>query len=305
MPEQGIRSTYSQCPFQIYMCDDDGVMSTGSAFFYFVGLEWFLVTNWHNFSGRHFLTKEPLNPSGRFPTYIKGKLSSWLPDVPGRQAGSFLIEARRIEIYQDYQPLWFEHPGLGTSCDVVALPMERPENCPDFMHNAANQISSLKIPVMPGTNAFVVGFPRSISVGIGLPLWKAGFIASEPYYDVTIGGEISEVGGLMGGITLPAFFIDAQTREGMSGSPVFAAYTGNWDASNPYKPIDFDSPGFWSRNDVLFGETGVEFVGCYGARIGKQEEGAALGLCWREDAIKEICSRKVPAQHPHIKTAAS
>lgn len=301
MPEKGVRSTYSQCPFQIYLCDDEGTISTGSAFFYAVENEWFLITNWHNFSGRHFLTKEPLSSPGRFPTYIKAKLSSYVVTSKGQ----FTTLAQRVDIYKDYEPVWFEHPTLGSTCDVVALPMQRPERCPDFMHNAANLVSRIRIPIKPGCAAFIIGFPRSISVGFGLPLWKAGYIASEPFYDVTIGGELSEIAGMGGGAQLPAFFIDSQTREGMSGAPVFASYTGNWDSSNPYEAPDTESPGFWQRDDVMLGENRMEFIGCYSGRIGKSEEGAALGLCWREDTIKAICLGKRKGSHPQINSGAS
>jgi hypothetical protein len=294
MPENGIRSTYSQSPFQIFMYDDAGVISTGSGFFYEYGEESFLITNWHNFSGRHFLTRAPISDSSRFPTYIKVKLSTY---IDGHR---FTTVAQRVDIYKDYEPCWYQHPSLGQKCDVVALPLNRPKNCPEFMHNAANCISKIKIPVKPGCTAFIIGFPHSLSVGFGLPLWKSGYIASEPHYDIELGGSLSEIAGTQGGIQLPAFFIDSLTRSGMSGSPVFAAYTGNWDSSDPYKELNTDDPDFWNRDDVLLGENRMQFIGCYSGRVGKEEEGAALGLCWREDVIQEICKSRKIGEHPQI-----
>jgi hypothetical protein len=294
---KGVRSTYSQCPFQIYMCDDCGVISTGTGFFYSHADEWHLITNWHNLSGRHFLTKEYL--SDRVPAFIEVKLQSYAVDGHCFPNGLFTSVAQRIDIYKDFEPVWFEHPDLGSTCDVIAPPMKRPETCPEGMHNAANLIGSIRIPVKPGNTTFIIGFPRSISVGFGLPLWKAGYVASEPFYDVTLGGEISKIGGLSGGTKLPAFFIDSLTREGMSGSPVFAQYTGTWDTSDPYKPIDPDNPEFWHRKDIAIAGNSMEFVGCYSGRIGKKEESAALGLCWREDVIQKICSSKKIARYPH------
>ncbi|MCD9015479.1 serine protease [Parachryseolinea silvisoli] len=296
MPEKGIRSTYSQSPFQILMYDDQGMLSTGTGFFYELRDELFLITNWHNFSGRHFLTKDPLSPQKRFPLFIQTKLSTYI-DKERRQ---FTAIAHRIEIYTNYSPCWYEHPEMGSDCDVVALPIKRPGDCADNMHNAANKIARIKIPVLPGNSVFVIGFPKSISVGFGLPLWKSGYIASEPHYDITIGGSISPVGGLQNGRNIPAFFIDTQTREGMSGSPVFASYIGSWDSSNPYTGINPDAPDFWDRDDVILGDNRMEFIGCYSGRIGATEEGAALGLCWREDVIVKICESKKVAKHPHI-----
>lgn len=299
MPQNGVRSTYSQCPFQLLMYDDQGLISTGTAFFYSINNDWFLITNWHNISGKHFITKQPLSNS-RFPTYLKAKISSYVFDQNG-----FIPFAQKIDIYKEYQPVWYQHPNLGSDCDVIAIPLNKPLFCPEFMHNAANLISSIKIPVKPGNTAFIIGFPKSLSIGFGLPLWKSGYIASEPYYPVTIGGEVSEIGGLKNGKELPAFYIDSQTREGMSGSPVFASYIGNWDLNDPYEPINPNDPNFYQRDDVALGENRMEFVGCYSGRIGLAEEGAALGLCWTVDTINEICNSKVIGDHPHVTKVTS
>jgi hypothetical protein len=296
MPEKGIRSTYSQSPFQILMYDENGLISTGTAFFYEFNFENYLITNWHNVTGKHFLTKDKLDKkSGRLPTYIEAKLATNFEGANG-----FTTISHRIEIYKNYEPTWFEHPTLGSKCDVVALKCDRPKNLFDSFHYPTNLIGKIKIPVKPGNTVFVIGFPFSISVYIGLPIWKSGYIASEPFYDVTIGGEISNIGGLKNGLDLPAFFIDTQTRQGMSGSPVFANYIGNWNMNSPYDGIDPDSPDFSTSNEIAIGENRLEFVGCYSGRIGKEEEGASLGLCWRENTIELICSQKKIAEHPHV-----
>ena len=295
MPEHGIRSPYTRCPFEVLIRDEQGTLGTGSAFFYEVDDRWFLITNWHIVSGRHPLTKEPLG-EGRRPTSLQAKLFSTEAGAAGQ--GTFAIAPHDVPIYQDGEPLWLEHPTLGSLCDVIALPMERPQSCPQFMHNAANRIPVIRIPVIPGATVFVIGFPRAISVGPGLPVWKSGYIASEPYYDITIGGKSWEYGGLRGGHRLPAFFIDSQTREGMSGSPVFALYVGNWNAANPYH-WDSEDPGFLTRKDTMLGSRAMEFVGCYSGRSKPNEEGAALGLCWRKDVIDAICRGMKKARHPH------
>lgn len=305
MPEKGIRSRYSQSPFQLFMCDDHGTISTGSAFYYEnKNGNLFLITNWHNISGRHFLTKKLLSREARYPTFVKLKVCSRSLNGHLFPGDSFTTVASKCEIYRDDMPLWLEHPSLGAICDVVALPVQRSPDCPPNFHVASNRISDLRIPVRPGSTVFIIGFPRAISVGFGLPLWKSGYIASEPFYDVTIGGEISEVGGMTGGHKILAFFIDSLTREGMSGSPVFASHTGNWNINDPYQIIDPESPGFWESNDIVLGETGIEFVGCYSGRIGNQEEGAALGLCWRSEVIEMICCAGIPAANPHMPIAS-
>lgn len=296
MPENGIRSTYSQSPFQILIYDDNGLISTGTAFFYDLNGENYLITNWHNISGRHFLTNEILDKkNGRLPTYFEAKLATNFPDKNG-----FTTFSHKVEIYENYEPIWFESPEMGSKCDVIAIPFNKPIGIVDNFHHPTNLIGNIRIPVKPGNTVFVIGFPMSISVYIGLPIWKAGYIASEPFYDITIGGKVSKLGGLESGLNLPAFFIDTQTKEGMSGSPVFANYIGNWNMKNPYSKIDPDSIEFRESNKIALGENRLEFVGCYSGRIGKEEEGATLGLCWRENTIRLICEQKTIGKHPQI-----
>ncbi len=223
MPEHGIRSTYSQCPFQLQVRDQSGkIQSSASAFFFEMEDAWFIITNWHVVSGLNFLTGEPVATQFREPFSLTAKLASY--SVGAGNSRSFGLAPHEIPLYRGEHPVWLEHPDLGRSCDVVAIPFERPTSCPDPMHNAANRISKTNIPVEPGCTVFVIGFPHAISVGFGLPLWKSGYVASEPYYDVRLAGKSQEYGGLAGGRDIPAFFIDAQTRAGMSGSPVFARY---------------------------------------------------------------------------------
>ncbi len=292
---RGVRARESQAPFQILMCDDEGVISTGTAFLFALNDRLFLVTNWHNLSGKDFISGARLG--GRVPTFVKARLAT-----PVDETGGFSTVSHRVDIYdpESGRPLWLEHPTFKKSCDVIALPFQLPTNTPDNLHVAANLIHSIPIPVRPGTPVFIIGFPRSLSVHIGWPIWKSGFIASEPFYDVTIGGQLAEIGGRSGGTMVPAFFVDALTRSGMSGSPVFANYVGNWDMTDPYRSVDPDSDHFWSRDDVAIGENRLEFVGVYSGRVPTQEGEAALGLCFKKSAIEEICAGGNAGKHPHF-----
>ena len=74
------------------MYDEHGLISTGTAFFYVHEEKWFLITNWHNLSGWNFLTKEPL-PIGRFPTYIKAKISSYISSGEPMETKGFVPTA--------------------------------------------------------------------------------------------------------------------------------------------------------------------------------------------------------------------
>ena len=287
----GIRSAFSQCPFLIRMCNSTGVIATATGFFYDLNGDTFLITNWHNISGRHLVTKECLDEHLRTPEYIEVEFASW---IPGSNRNRWLPanNPQRVEIYEGDEPLWFEHPELGSSCDLIALPLTRPADCPEFMHNAANLMTSDQIPIEPGITVFIIGFPMGLTVGPGLPLWKSGYIASEPFFDITT-EDIPH--------KLPAIFIDAQTRQGMSGSPIYASYMGSWDNSDPYADLTgLDMKQYLRRKDILFASQGIEFLGCYSGRaLGKVNE-AALGLCWRKEAIYHICANGRPGRYPDL-----
>ena len=289
------RNTLTRYPFQLLTSDQVGAISTGTGFFYSIDENLFLITNWHIVSGRDPFTKAPLHDVGRFPLTLSGKLATEMAD-----GESFAFIGRPLELYEDYSPIWLEHPEIGSDCDVIAIPIDSAEKIPPQMHNPVNTHSDTNIPVSPGGVAFVVGFPRGISVGPGLPLMKSGYIASEPDYDAVIGGEIQNVGGLKGGLRIPAFFLDIQTRPGMSGSPVFASYTGFWDPEDLYGWASSRDGGEMQLTDSTNIGTGFEFVGCYSGRVQEKENEAILGLCWREDTIKSICEGGKQGAHPHV-----
>lgn len=292
MPEHGIRNPFSQCPFQILQGDSEGLVGAGTGFFYEHDGQSFLITNWHIISGISPSTRTAMHPKGRTPEHFQVKFATMEAD--GIHA---VMRAQQVEIYDADGPRWYEHPDLGSDCDVVALPYERPASCHQRFHAPANRLSPDRVPVQPGSTVFVVGYPLALSVGPGLPLLKSGYIASEPNFGVRIGGKLSPVGGRADAPDLPAFFLDAQTRQGMSGSPVFTLYTGIWNPLDPYSPPDEDG-GFRLTGSSKIGQ-GYEFVGCYSARVGASEHQAALGLCWGVAPIDAICAAKQRGQNPH------
>ena len=92
----------------------------------------------------------------------------------------------------------------------------------------------------------------------GLEYWARGCHCSRlaacssiPGFEIRIGGEFSLVGGMKGGIRIPAVLLDVHTIPGMSGSPVFAEYSGLWNPDDPIKRGDHRQFCNWKCSYVL------------------------------------------------------
>ena len=253
-----LKDKYIACPFQIQMCDMQGGFSLGTAFFYECEGETFIITNWHNVTGKHPQTGAALDAM-RSPSYIRAKwpvVDDSVPKVEG--AKQFYFQAQKIEIEDESGPLWFEHPELGSVCDVVAIPVHKPTDWPSFIHVAANKIDETSVPIEPGLKVIVIGFPQGMSTGPGLPVMKTGFLSSMPGYDVRLGGKFSDIGGMKDGVQVPAMLLDVHTIPGMSGSPVFGEYTGFWN------PDDLSTSEVTGSS--MLGTSRI-FLGCYSSII--------------------------------------
>ena len=282
-----LKDNYIACPFQIQMCDLQGGISLGTAFFYECEGETFVITNWHNVTGKHPLTGTALD-SNRSPLYIRAKWPMVNDNSPHPEGGTIMhFQAQKIEIEDVSGPIWFEHPQLGSVCDVVAIPVHKATNWPSSVHMAANKIDETSIPIEPGLKVIVIGFPQGISTGPGLPVIKTGFLSSMPGFDVRLGGEFSDIGGMKDGIKVPATLLDVHTIPGMSGSPVFGEYTGIWnpDGSSITELIGSSVIG-----------TSRIFLGCYSSRVPRLEERSGLGIYHQRNAIEEICRIKYRGQ---------
>ena len=123
------RQEYTKCSIKIQMCNETGPISLETGFFYYFSHqpdEWFLITNWHNVSGRHFLTKEPLFEKSQKPTYLEIVLTkkSIIDNNPPKQMVEYEPFLYRINLYStENRPQWLEHSKLGSNCDVIAIPI--------------------------------------------------------------------------------------------------------------------------------------------------------------------------------------
>ena len=111
-----VTDPFSQTSVFIKMKFGETELAAGTAFFYRRNGELYLVSNWHNLSGRNPETKQPLSSHGGVPDriscyvclnepYIK---RAWL-DLP---------------LVVDDKANWFEHPTHGGGIDIGVLPID-------------------------------------------------------------------------------------------------------------------------------------------------------------------------------------
>lgn len=218
----------------IQMCVGTQPLSTGTGFVCETAKGPLLVTNWHNLSGRHPQTKQPLSPTAGIPDKISiihnraGKLGQWLPktEVLTTNQGSCR---------------WFEHPTLGDKADIVALPLT---DLTDVELYPYNLTGSPAVAMNPAEAISVVGFPFGLQAGGSLAVWATGFVASEPDIDFN---------------DLPLFLIDCRTRPGQSGSAVIMHRNGG-------------SVAMQDGSTAMFGGTVTKFQGIYSGRINDQSD---------------------------------
>ena len=255
-----IQENLNYVPFKIRMRYEEMNLAVGTAFIYHHRDGTHLVTNWHNVAGRNPKTKDTLSDFGNVPDNI----AMCIPIVknPNEQPKMLQWKWKILNLYEDEGrtiPIWFQHPVHNENVDVVTIPMPGIDETA-LMHSKDPALGLDNIRLYPSLDVYVLGFPRGMSGGAHFPIWKRGTIATEP--DINIE-------------KLPKLYIDTATREGMSGSPVYAQEVGYW------------IPEGGNSSDASFGK-GKRFLGIYSGRVGDDTFLAQLGIVWKEQAISEI-----------------
>jgi len=248
-----------------------------------------LVTNWHVVSGRNPITGQALDrTTGCVPNRIKFHAAIELDDETKRD----LVHFREfiLPLYgEDGEPLWLDAKEDDNQRDIAVVPLN--PHVPELANDAADiraihggkvtlepgidprhrdiQFEDLKHFLPPvGAEVFVLGYPKGITPNGIFPIWKRASIASEPQVGISLGDQDYE----------DAFYIDAMTNQGMSGSPVvYMARTGDMMFTK-------DNIGVQVKNDEPF------LVGVYAGRNGVSglEGDLALGRVWGVSLLERI-----------------
>jgi hypothetical protein len=242
---------------QLGFSKTDIILSSATGFIYKFQDVFYIITTWHNVTGRDPITGQCISEHGGIPdlfaTYFRSRTEG---GVTHREI---------LPLYADAEmekPLWLEHPISREKIDVVAyrLPAEIatkyrlfPINEIPFEEGIAPEVSD---------EVFILGYPFSETPYLHLPVWKKASIATEPTVNID---------------QLPKLLVDTATRPGLSGSPAIFQRTGTHKLGQDGMPTD----------ETFFGRA-RDFIGIYSGRIGKDEFQAQLGIIWKKRVIQEI-----------------
>lgn len=235
--------------------------------------EWYLISNWHVFSGRNPTTGQPLDSGFGVPDCLRYTIYGFINETQ-LKAESIHVE---LGCADSGTALWYQHPTMGQDIDIGCLPLnDAPIGFAKNLLDPTGHDPDMCIDL--GHDLFLPGFPLGFSSYGMMPLWKRASLASS----LEFGPGIDTY-----------FYVDTATRSGMSGAPCLAI--SNW------KHYRMDrSTG---KVTVVRQPLSHRLLGVYsGRRNASDGFEAQIGVVWRENRIFEILDAKSPAS---IKLRAS
>ncbi len=252
----------SQTSYFLNALINDEILAVGTCFFVERSGDFYLITNWHNVTGKNPITKEFLSYSAVAPDTLRVKIYK----------NQEILELVDFEINlfdSDNKKVWLEHPVHFEQVDVIAIKVSIPGDkliiSPETFIEPFNENTKTSVK----DDVFILGYPFGLNVANIFPIWKRASIASEPIIDIN---------------NLPKLYVDTAARPGMSGSPVV------YKEKRPIGIGDGDPGDPKSK----FSSNFMQFVGIYSGRIGADDElKAQLGIVWKSRVIDEIIYQKV------------
>jgi hypothetical protein len=221
-----------------------------------------LVTALHNLTGREAGGKCK-HSEGALPNLvtIKNFFGKLVESVP-------LCRGDNDPNAHDAVPRFLRHDRAEIDVGLLPLPALAGRHAANALHDSLWRPESYKggIPTLGAASpCHIIGYPEGLTNELPngglLPLWKTGHLANDPDFDFT--------NEKLGFVAEPLCLVDATTRPGMSGAPVFA----------------IETPGPLSQRRH-------RLVGIYS---GRTSESSDLGLVWKPTVIHEILVRHFQA----------
>jgi hypothetical protein len=273
-------------------------LAIGSGVLYQKNGKVYIVTAWHNVTGRHSINLKPLSPTGAFPDNVVAYIAC--RHYSDAHVG-YLRRPFTIPLEVAGQALYLIHPQSWPRVDVVAIPIDpQREYISEYIDATGNPVIS-RLPMqqqssgiglssdieciqdfeqtIPGVDAdlsehlavsddlFILGYPKGITDMYGQPIWKRATVATSPH----LGWERQR-----------KFLVDCASREGMSGAPA----------------VYYNKSGKLQVGGMTYVGTGSVTIlhGIYTGRMGRVSEfEAQIGTVWQRILIDEIIEKGIPA----------
>jgi hypothetical protein len=131
------------------------IIGSATGFFYKVKNRYFLVSNWHVFSGRNANTGQTIRNDAGLPDTLrlayprKDHLGEW-------------IDGHLVHLEANHgTSTWLQHP-KGQEIDVAAVPIDAfPDEC--TVYELPRPIETTDMAFRIGMDAYIMGFPKGIS----------------------------------------------------------------------------------------------------------------------------------------------
>lgn len=273
------------------------VLSIGTGVIYQYENEYFIVTAWHNLTGLHSETLEPLSKHLAIPDNVIVTLAVSIPGF------SVIRNSITMPLMDEDKSLFYIHKENWPRVDVAVIPFDpHAEYLSEGQLSTGEKIERRFSPIMPvqgaGTSEicpiqkylvpnddvikkwldsvdvteelFIPGYPHNVQDYYAQPVWKRATIASSVQ---------------MGWNREPKFLIDSASKSGMSGSPVLYY--------SPKGSVQIYGTTYH------FGQEVAILAGIYVGRLGvKGEADPQIGTVWNQSVINEIiqakCFEKLP-----------
>jgi hypothetical protein len=277
----------------------DTSVSIGSGVLYRRGEKTFIVTAWHNLTGKHPYSLKSITTTLAIPDNVVATVLSKF--FTSTNLG-YVRQSYKVPLYMDRTPLYRVHPKTWPRVDVAAIPINLDAKHDLIGRTTDGDVVRASLPlrsaqpngvgsdletitdfeqVSPGgpqsvdnlsvtQELFIPGYPKGVADQEGNPVWKRATIATAP--------------GVTVGRTAGSFMIDCASREGMSGAPVLYYNKGGTT--------------YLGSMTVSSGGSVTGFCGIYTGRIGPVSEfEAQIGTVWERRLVDEICDYDITPAH--------
>lgn len=245
-----------------------------------------LVTAGHMVTGRHPNGK-CLHSRGALPNQVTltnffGPLAVSVPLYSGSNDPN------------DSAPLYWRHEKPLIDVALFPLPPEVGQHAANSLHDSlwrpetyTRGISALRV----ADTCHIIGYPEGLTNRTGqnrvLPLWKTGHLATDPHFDFT--------NERLGFNNDPLCLVDATTRPGLSGAPVFVVnehgLTEEWTTSSTQAMHDLSQGGRLVRRSMPTTNPFARRTRLVGVYSGRTSDSSDIGLVWKPIVIHEILAK--------------